>query len=134
MTAVVALLESRSAALALRRSIPKGGPRVISCRTIAGLERALETRLVDAIVLAPHTTMLGALADLRRRLPAIPVVAYAPFRPEDGELLSACERQTIAGFAVEGVDDPVVGDLVIRCSLTTSRRRAMADGPRLLRL
>lgn len=134
MAAVAALLESRSAALALRRTIPRGGPRVIACRTVAGLERALETRLVDAIVLAPHAGLMDVLADLHRRLPAIPVVAYAPFRPDEGELLAACERQAVAAFAVEGVDDPVVGDLVIRCSLTTIRRRALADGPRMLRL
>jgi AraC-like DNA-binding protein len=134
VAAVAVLLESRSAALALRRTLPRGGPRVITCRTIAGLERMLEARLVDAIVLAPHAGLMDVLADLRRRMPGIPVVAYAPFRPDDGELLSACERQEIAAFAVEGVDYPVVGDLVLRCSLTTARRHALADGPRLLRL
>jgi AraC-like DNA-binding protein len=35
---------------------------------------------------------------------------------------------------VEGVDDAVVGDIVARWSLTSARRRAMADAPRALRL
>jgi len=134
VAAVAALLESRAGALALRRTLPRGGPRVVACRTVAGLERTLEARLVDAVVLAPHAGLMDTLADLRRRLPAIPVVAYAPFRPDDGELLAACERHAVAAVAVEGVDDPVVGDLVLRCSLTTLRRQALADGPRLLRL
>jgi AraC-like DNA-binding protein len=134
VAAVAVLLDSRAAALALRRTMPKGGPRIIACRTVAGLERTLEARLVDAIVLAPHAGTVDTLANLRRRLSGIPVVAYAPFRPDDGELLSACARAGVAAFAVEGVDDAVVGDLVLGCSLTTLRRRALAQGPRLLRL
>jgi AraC-like DNA-binding protein len=134
VAAVAALLESRAGALALRRTLPRSGPRVVACRTVAGLERTLEARLVDAIVLAPQAGLMDGLTDLRRRFPSIPVVAYAPFRPDDGELLAACERHAVAAFAVEGVDDAVVGDLVLRCSLTTARRQALADGPRLLRL
>jgi transcriptional regulator GlxA family with amidase domain len=36
--------------------------------------------------------------------------------------------------AVEGVDDPVVGELIVRSSLTSERRRALAEAPRMLRL
>ena len=64
----------------------------------------------------------------------MPVVAYAPFRPDDGELLLTCRRHAVAAVAVEGVDDPVVGDLVLRSSITAERRRALVDAPRMLRL
>jgi AraC-like DNA-binding protein len=131
---VATLLESRAASLALRRSLPKGGPGIVSCRTIGRLRRTLELRLVDAIVVAPHPAVMEAVAGLRRDFPAIPILGYAPFRPDDADLLVDCQRQEIAEFAVEGVDDPVVGDLVMRCSLTTARRRALAEGPRMLRL
>jgi AraC-like DNA-binding protein len=60
-------------------------------------------------------------------------VAYGPFRPDDGELLLAC-RHTVTAIAVEGVDDAIVGELVARSSMTAERRRAMAEGPRMLRL
>jgi AraC-like DNA-binding protein len=93
----------------------------------------MEKRLVDAIVLAPQPTLMPQLTHWRARLPLIPVVAYAPFRPDDGELLLAC-RNTVSAIAVEGVDDPVVGELVVRSSITAERRRALADGPRVLRL
>jgi AraC-like DNA-binding protein len=130
---IAALLESRTALAALRRTLPKGGPRLVSCRSAAGLRRMLETRLVDAVVLAPAAVLLSDLADLRNRLPGVPVVAYAPFRPDDGELLLACRKHAVR-IAVEGVDDPVVGDMVVRASVTAERRRALADAPRLLRL
>ncbi len=134
MAAVAVLLESRAAVLALKRTLPQGGARVVACRSISGLRRVLETRLVDAIVLAPSLGLMGELATFRRELPGIPVLAYAPFRPDDGDLLLACQREAVAAVAVEGVDDPVVGDLVMRWSVTSARRRALADGPRLLRL
>ncbi|HZE76317.1 MAG TPA: AraC family transcriptional regulator [Gemmatimonadales bacterium] len=134
MPVVAALLESRAAALALRRSLPRDGPGVVSCRSMAGLRRTLEARLVDAIVLAPHPSLMEELARLRSRLPAMPIVGYAPFRADDGELMAECERQALTTLAIEGVDDAVIGDLVVRCSLTTVRRHALADGPRMLRL
>jgi AraC-like DNA-binding protein len=133
MPAVAALLESRAALTALRRSLPKGGPSVISCRSAAALHRLLEKRLVDAVVLAPQPALLPELSKLRTRLPCIPLVAYAPFRPDDGDLLLAC-RETVSALAVEGVDDPIVGELVVRSSITAERRRALADAPRVLRL
>jgi AraC-like DNA-binding protein len=134
MPAIAALLESRAALLALRRSLPKGGPSVVTCRSPAALHRLLETRLVDAVVLAPQPALLSELSELRSRLPSVPVVAYAPFRPDDGELLLACRHHAVSSIAVEGVDDPIVGDLVLRASITAERRRALRDAPRMLRL
>jgi AraC-like DNA-binding protein len=134
VAAIAALLESRAALLALRRTLPKSGPGVLSCRSPAALRRVIERRLVDAIVLSPSLPFLPELAGLRRELPAIPVVVYAPFRPDDGELLLACRRHTVASVAVEGVDDPIVGELVMRSSITAERRLALADAPRMLRL
>lgn len=133
MAAVVALLESRTAIAALRRTLPRGGPGLVSCRGFGNLRRLLENRLVDSIVLALTPALLPELGDLRSRLPGVPVVVYAPFRPDDGELLLACRRHAVR-VAVEGVDDAVVGEMVNRTSVTAERRRALADAPRLLRL
>jgi AraC-like DNA-binding protein len=134
MAAVAALLESRAALLALRRTLPKDGPTVVACRGIAALHRILEQRLVDAVVLTPQPQLLPEVAQIRSRLPQIPVVGYGAFRADDGELLAACQAHGFAALAVEGVDDAVVGDLVARASATARRRRALADAPRILRL
>jgi AraC-like DNA-binding protein len=134
MPAIAAALESRSALVALRRTLPRGGPGVVSCRSPAALLRLLERRLVDAVVVAPSPVWLPALAELTSRLPGLPILAYGPFRPDDGEVLLACRSHALAGVAVEGVDDPVVGDMVVRSSATAARRRALADAPRVLRL
>ena len=134
MPAVAALLDSRAATAALRRTLPRAGGPLVSCRTPAALDRVLGQRLVDAIVLAPGTATAVFVTALRSRLPQIPIIAYAPFRPDDGEVLVTYRRQQVAAVAVEGVDDAVVGDIVSRCSVTASRRLAMADAPRALRL
>ncbi len=134
MPAIAAALDSRSALIALRRTLPRGGPGVVSCRTPAALHRLLERRLVDAVVVAPTPVWLPELAALKSRLPGLPILAYAPFRPDDGDVLLACRNHAVAGVAVEGVDDPVVGDMVIRSSATAARRRALVDAPRVLRL
>lgn len=134
MPAIAALLLSRAALIALRRTLPKGGPSVVSCRNSAALHRLLQTRLVDAVVLSPQPDLLVNLSDLRSHLPYVPVVAYATFRPDDGELLLTCRRHAVASVVVEGVDDPIVGDLVLRSSITAERRRALVDAPRMLRL
>ncbi len=134
MAAIAALMESRAGLQALRRTLPKGGPGVVSCRGPAALRRLLEIRLIDAVVLSPNGALIPELAELRATLPGVPVVAYAAFRPDDGELLLACRKHAVASVAVEGVDDAVVGDMVARVSLTAERRRALAEAPRMLRL
>ena len=134
MAAVATLLESRPAIAALRRSLPRGGPSVVTCRTPAALRGLLDRRLVDAVVVTPSPSLVPELASLRAELPFLPVVGYGAFRPDDGAVILACRQAELAGLAVEGVDDAVVGDLVARCSLTAARRLAMADAPRVLRL
>jgi AraC-like DNA-binding protein len=133
MPTIAALLESRAALTALRRSLPKGGPKVVSCRSPAALQRLLETKLIEAIVLTPQPPLMAELVRWRGRVPLAPLVAYAPFRPDDGELLLTC-RRAVSAVAVEGVDDPVVGELVLRASFTAGRRQALAEAPRILRL
>jgi AraC-like DNA-binding protein len=134
VSAIAALVESGAALLALRRSVGRSGPSVVRCRSVDAVQRLLERRLVDAVVVAPHPATLVELEHLRARHPALPTIAFAPFRPDDGELLIACRRQGITTILVEGVDDAVVGPIVLRHSVTALRRRALADAPRLLRL
>lgn len=131
---VAALLESRGALQSLRRTLPRDGPRVLACRTPTAILRALDRHLVDAIVLAPRGVVLTDLPAIRRRYPGIPVVAYAAFRPDDGELLLLCRREGIGAVAVEGLDDGVVGEIVRRHAASAVFRAELADAPRALRL
>jgi AraC-like DNA-binding protein len=104
------------------------------CRSPALLARALTTRLVDAVVFAPANTPLPPLAELRAGFPAIPWIAFAPFRPDDGQLLLDCHAARVALVLVDSVDNAVAGELVVRMSAAAERRRALAEAVRVLRL
>jgi AraC-like DNA-binding protein len=131
---IAALLETPGALAALRRTLPRSSAALASCRTAGALGRLLETRLVDAVILSPRRAGIPAMARLLAQFPSLPRVLLAPFRPDDGELLMACQRGGVAAVAVEGVDDAMLGDLVLRVSLSAARRRALAEAPRVLRL
>jgi AraC-like DNA-binding protein len=134
MPAVAALLDSRAALGALRRSLPRGSPPVVACRSASGLTRVLASRLLEVLVLGPRAARRLDLASLRTRYPGIHVVAYGVFRSEDAELLLGWHRLPVAAVLIEGVDDPLAGDLVMRHSVSARRRAALLDAPRLLRL
>ena len=134
MPPVAALLDSRAALGALRRSMPRGSGPVLACRSVKGLESVLSERLLEALVLGARAVRGMEFGNLRARYPGIPVVAYGVFRSDDSELLLAWHRLDVAAVAMEGVDDSVVGDLVMRQSVSVRRRAALAEAPRLLRL
>ena len=130
--AAIAVL-APAAGAALRRSLPRPA-RIVRCRNPEALERLLVSRLVDAVVLSPLGTGLALLRELRATLPGVPMVAWAPFRPEDAETLDACRASGVAQVLVDGVDDAVAADLLGRVTLAAVRHEALADGPRALRL
>jgi AraC-like DNA-binding protein len=135
MPAVAALAPGADAVQHLRRSLPGGGHwSLVRCPGIAHLERTLTSRLVDAVVFSPATIPLPELSSLRAAFPELPWIAFAPFRPDDGQLLRTCEESGVALVLVEGVDGPVAGDLVVRHSAAAERRQALVDAPRVLRL
>jgi len=131
---VAALLDSRAALGALRRSLPRGSGPILACRSVKGLEDALNQRLLEAVVLGTRSIREMDFGGLRARFPGIPVVAYGLFRSDDAGMLLAWQKLDVAALAVEAVDDAVVGDLVMRQSVSVRRRAALAEAPRLLRL
>ncbi|MGH7561572.1 MAG: helix-turn-helix domain-containing protein [Gemmatimonadales bacterium] len=134
MTAIAAVLDSRSALAALRRSLPRGTGPVVTYRSWAGLCRGLLDRLMDAIVIGSRASRKLDLAALRTRFPGIPLVVYGAIRPEDAAQLLAWHRLGVAMVLVEGVDDAMVSDLVLRTGASTARRAFLAQTPRQLRL
>ena len=131
---LIAVLAPGPASAVLRRSMPRAGVRIARCRGPEALWRLATSRLLDAVILSPLGAGFAVLRDVREHLPALPVVAWAPFRADDGEALAACREGGVAALVVEGVDDAVAGELVSRATLAAERRRLLGDGPRVLRL
>ncbi len=134
MPVVLALLDRPGAMAALRRGLARGRSRLVACRSAAALEPTLQQRWVDAIVLGPQQLQRTVLASFRERYPAVPLLSYGALRADDAHLVLLCHRLGMAAVLVEGVDDPVVGELVARHTATAARRRGLSQAPRLLRL
>ena len=134
MTPVVPVFHPRREA---RRAVKQGYPRrtgsVLLCRTLQGVERLLQQRLVDAVVLDVRTCAAEGIG-LPARFPRIPIYALSAVRPDDGALLASCQRAGFAGVLVEGVDNAVAGEWIAARTAQVARRAALADAPRLLRL
>src|SRR5258707_1768022 len=123
----------RKARHAVERGYPRGGGSVRLCRTIQAVERLLEQRLVDAVVLdARHCDGVGLT--LPARFPRIATYALSAVRPDDGALLASCRDAGFTGVLVEGVDNAVAGEWIAARTAQVARRLALADAPRLLRL
>jgi transcriptional regulator GlxA family with amidase domain len=133
MPAFAALVPGRASLSVLRRSLPRGGVRLLPCRNRTQLYQLLRERLIDGVILGAGEAGAAELSAFRERYPVYPLVAWGGFRPDDGESLAAWSEAG-ATILVEGVDDAVTGELLKRSTLAAERRRQLADGPRLLRL
>ncbi len=132
---VATLLRSATARAALRRGLPRQRVRLVSCRSVAALERCLAACCVDAVV--ADVRLPGAavgLVRLRKSFPAIPRFAYAAFRPDDADLLVLCVHEASAHPIVEGVEDAVAWDLILPRTASAVRFAALEGAPRILRL
>jgi len=123
----------REARRAVKQGYPRGTGSVRLCRTLQGVERLLQQRLVDAVVLDVRTCAAEGIG-LPARFPRIPMYALSAVRPDDGSLLASCQRAGFAGVLVEGVDNAVAGEWIAARTAQVARRAALADAPRLLRL
>ncbi len=133
--AVIPLVHRNGTARAsIRRGLPRRGVRLVSCRSLERARSLLERELVDAVVVDVRHGWAEGAFELAHDYPGIPVVAYSPFRPDDGALIAACRRAGLDTVLVEGVDDYAAGELIWSRCATRTRRAALADAPRMLRL
>lgn len=134
MTVVPVVCGDQVLRAALRRGLPTS-VRLRACRSFAGVRTHLARDVVDAVVVRVRAgSSLREVADLAAAYPRIPVVACGAFRPDDGRLLERGVAHGVCAVLVEGVDDPVAGELVAGETASRVRERALSDGPRLLRL
>jgi AraC-like DNA-binding protein len=132
---VVAVFQGEaSLRAALRRGLP-AGTSVRDCASATALDRLLGRELVDAVVLrARGARWTTPVPELHTRFPRIPVFGYGRFRPDDGASLLEALGLGVEMLLVEGVDEPVAGELVAALAVSRVRGRELADAPRLLRL
>ena len=119
---------------ALRRGLRSARTLVVRCRSMGHVEQVLQENLVNAVVVDIRAGAIEATFHLIERYPRVPVFAYSAFRPEDGRLLAACSAGGLRGILVDGIDDPIAGEVIASRSTAGERRALLADAPGRLRL
>src|SRR3989441_11418194 len=121
----------REARRAVRQGYPRGAGVVRLCRSLAGGERLLYSRLVDAVVL---DVKAAPALELPARFPRIPMYVLSAFRPDDGALLAACPAAGVPGLLVEGGDNAIAGGWVAGRTAQGAGRDAVPEAPKLVRV
>ncbi len=120
-TAVVAFgTRDRSRDL-IRRAFPKRKGRLTFVRSRADLLDAIQTGMVDAVVLdlAQPAEEHWAAAALAREFPSIPFFALAALRPADlPGIARACAELDFTDCLSEGVDDAALRELMLPSTFT----------------
>jgi AraC-like DNA-binding protein len=104
------------------------------CRSSGRLWEFLREDLVDGIVIDVRSEGTELAEELIAAFPGIPLFALSAFRPDDGGLIARCRSAGFRDLLVWGVDDALAGEVIACESATSSRRRALGRGPRVLRL
>jgi AraC-like DNA-binding protein len=134
--AIVVYAQRERARALVRTAFPRRKGRVVLTRTLVDFEGAFKANLVDAAVIdvgGGHEDGWRAAA-IAREYPSIPFFGVAPLRAAEGPALAQCATYEFADLLVDGVDDGVARDLVMRQSFSARFVRALACPPPTLAL
>jgi AraC-like DNA-binding protein len=119
---------------AMRRGLRRRGIRLVGCRTAEHLDRVFRVELVDAVVVGAGDGLMQPTLALAARFPRVPFFLAGALRPDDASLVLAYREGGVRDILVDGVDDHAAAELVWAKGASSTRRRALRDAPRLLRL
>jgi AraC-like DNA-binding protein len=123
----------------LRAAFPRRRNHVRVARTAPAFEHFFRDSLVDAAIVdfsAAATAPEDAwrVASFAREFPSVPFFGLLPLRASDGPTLAQCASCDFADVIIEGVDDTVTRELVLRESFSARFARALGEPPRALAL
>jgi AraC-like DNA-binding protein len=125
---VVAFAPRERARDLAKRAFPRTRARLRVCRTAAELRRTFSRTLVDVVVfdLGAPTDETWLAARCAPEYPCSPFFGVATLRAADGPTIARCAELEFADVLAEGVDDPVIRDLVVPHAFTTRFAEALA--------
>lgn len=133
---VVAHAKRERARTILRSAFPRRKGRLVFARNVDEVREALRTSLVDAIIvdIAAAQEETWKVTSLAADHPTTAFFGITPLRVGDAPAVADCVHRDFAGVLVEGVDDAVVRDLVLRASFSARFAKALAHPPSSLLL
>lgn len=123
----------------LRSAFPRRRNPVRVVRTAPAFEAIFRETLVDAAIVdfggaSAVPEEAWRVAVFAREFPSVPFFGLLPLRAADGPTLSQCAAYDFADVLVDGVDDIVTRELVLRESFSIRFAHALAEPPRPLAL
>jgi len=132
---VVALLKRERARALVRAAFPRRRAHVHVAKSAADVEEYLLKELVDIVIIDA-----GAGDDAQRLIaraeefPSLPFVLITTLLPADAPLVARAAEAGVADVLVEGVDDSVARELVLRRAFSSRFERALLQPPAMLHL
>ena len=132
---ILALLKRDRARALVRTAFPRRRAQVIGVKSMADVEAHLVRQLVDAVIVDG-----GAGEEAMRTLsraeefPSVAFVLVTAMLPADAPIVARAAECGAAELLIEGVDDSVARDLVLRRAFSSRFERALAAPPAILHL
>lgn len=130
---VLALVRRERVRSIVRAAFPRRRAHVHLARSANEIGEHLVKQLVDAVLVdgsaaddATRTLQLAA------DFPSIPFLLITGFLPHDAPLIGRAAEFGVADLLVEGMDDAVARDLVLRHAFSARFERALVDPPKAL--
>src|ERR1043166_6814467 len=133
---VAALVRRQRARAMIRAAFPRRRGRLVLARNAEDLNQQLRGSLVDAVIVdvaGPTEDTWRAIA-LAAEYPTAGFFALSPMRAGDATPTADCAGREFAGVIVEGVDDAVVREIVLRAAFSVRFARALESPPPALGL
>lgn len=133
---VVAHAKRERARALLRGAFPRRKGRLVLARNAEEVRVALRTSLVDAVVvdIGAAQEETWKVSSLAGEHPTTAFFGITPLRAGDATAVADCAHRDFAGVLLEGVDDAVARDLVLRAAFSTRFARALQNPPPSLSL
>jgi AraC-like DNA-binding protein len=133
---VVAHAKRERARTILRSAFPRRKGRLVFARNVDEVREALRTSLVDAVIvdIAGAQEEAWKVTSLAADHATTAFFGITPLRVGDAAAVADCVHRDFAGVLVEGIDDTVARDLVLRASFSARFARALAQPPSSLSL
>jgi AraC-like DNA-binding protein len=115
----------------VRAAFPRRKGRLVAARNADECLHAFHTSLVDAVIvdLGSADDETWRVANLAREFPSTPFFGVVSLRVGEGSVLAAAAACEFADVFVDGVDDAVARQLVMRDCFSTRFARTLADPP-----
>ncbi len=132
---VLALLKRERARSLVRTAFPRRRAHVVAVKTRADVEEQLSRQLVDAVIVDG-----GAGEDALRTLaraeefPSVAFILVTAMLPADAPVIARAAECGVSELLIEGLDDAVARDIVLRRAFSNRFERALVVPPPQLHL